>query len=55
MIATRITTTTDETHTAAEEVTVTTALLEKGRMSSTATTGTTGATDLIMTGELLWS
>lgn len=55
-IATRITTVTDvhmETHTAAQVVTVTTAPLEKGRMTSTAMTGTTGVIEPITTGELL--
>lgn len=53
MIATRITMAIGvhtETRTAAQEVTATTAPLGKGRMSSTATTGTTGVTDPIMTG-----
>lgn len=53
-IATRITTVIDvhtETPTAARAVTATTAPLGKGHMSSTATTGTTGATDPITTGE----
>lgn len=40
-----------ETRTAAQAVTATTAPLEKGHMSSTATTGTTGVIDHIMTGE----
>lgn len=39
------------TPTAAQAIIATTAPLEKGRMTSTATTGTTGVTDLIMTGE----
>lgn len=54
MIATRITTVIDvhmETPTAAQAVTATTTPLEKGRMSSTAMTGTTGVIDHITTGE----
>lgn len=53
-IATRITMVIDvhmETLTAAQAVTATTAPLEKGRMTSTAMTGTTGVIDPIMTGE----
>lgn len=53
MIATRITTVIDvhmETPTAAQAVTATTTPLEKGRMSSTAMTGTTGVIDHITTG-----
>lgn len=54
--ATRTTTVTDvrmETRTAAQVVTETTAPLEKGHTTSTATTGTTGVIDPITTGELL--
>lgn len=55
-IATRITTVIDvhmETRTAAQVVTATTAPLEKGHMTSTAMTGTTGVIEHITTGELL--
>lgn len=53
LIVTRITTEIDvptEMRIEAQEVTVTTPLLEKGRMSSTATTGTTGDIGPITTG-----
>lgn len=56
LIATRITTVIGvhmETRIAAQAVTATTSPLGRGHMSSTATTGTTGVTDLIMTGEFL--
>lgn len=55
-IATRITMWTDdptETHTAAQAVTATTAPHEKGHMTSTAMTGTTGVIGLTTTGESL--
>lgn len=55
-IATRITTVNGvhmEMRIAAREVIATTAPLEKGLMSNTAMTGTTGVTDPITTGDLL--
>lgn len=55
-IATRITMWIDvhmETSTAAQAVTATAVPLEKGHMTSTAMTGTTGVIDPITTGELL--
>lgn len=42
-----------ETRTAAQAVTATAVPLEKGHMTSTAMTGTTGVIDPITTGELL--